>query len=325
MQTKKPAKKDSKKKKSLFLNLKGIRENTRFIALVIVMIVLLYSFFLILFEVGDSFLDAQTQFALLLILITVVLYVVFPLAFKLGNKKVLFFQVLFFPAILFLILYIWGVKYINSSWYLMLLLGLLFLWSCLYLPFLQFFPLKNFNYRAAYVVIGCLLLFVLGMLVAFSSVFDAQTKLDLSINNCEDNQRISGSAFICEGLREDLFVGEQSNCIIEGLGLDNLTTELNFTHFNGSRLNYSYASGDSISFIVPADVARVQVKIQGDESGKEYCASSAHDTTFTTYANFRQQLKELGLYFVAIISFILISVPTIVKKWTDLFSGGGKP
>ena len=319
MQTRKPAKKDYKKKKFLFLKLKGIQNNIWFISLFAVMIPLVYFFFLIIFKVTDHFLDVQTQFVFFLILIFVVFYAVFPAVFKLKNKAVLFFQFLVFPVVLFLIVYILGVKYTANSLYLILRFVLVSLWFYLYLLFLQRFPLKNFNYRAAYVVIGCLLLFVLGMFVAFSSVFDAQTKLGLPINNCKDNQRISGSAFICEGLREDLFVGEQANCMIYGLEEGNLITELNFTHFNGTRSYYAYSSGDSISFIVPANVARVHVKIQSDETGNEYCASLAHDTTFTTYANFRQQLKELGFYFVAIISFILISVPTLVDKWTDMF------
>ena len=324
MQKKKPVKKDSQKKKFLFIDLEGIQKNIRFVALVMVIIVLLYSFFIILLEVADQFLDIQTQFVSFLILILVVLYAVFPLVFKLKNKMGLFFQFLFFPVVLFLIFRILGVKYLTNLWYLIPYLVFLSLWFYFYLLSLQRFPVKNFNYRAAYVVIGCLLLFVIGMLVALSSVFDAQTKLGLYLHKCETNERISGGAhFICEGLREDLFVGEQANCMIYGLEQDNLTTELNFTHFNGTRSDYAYSSGDSISFIVPADVARVNVKIQS-ESGKETCASSADNMTFTTYANFRQQLKELGFYFVAIISFILLSVPTIVDKWMDLFKRKGK-
>ena len=46
--------------------------------------------------------------------------------------------------------------------------------------------------------------------------------------------------------------------------------------------------------------------------------------TFTTYANFRQQLKELGFYFVAIISFILLYVPIIVNKWMASYLIAGK-
>ena len=199
------------------------------------------------------------------------------------------------------------------------------LWLCGYFIFLSFFPLKNFNYRFAYVVIGCLVLFSFGILVALNSVFDAQTTLGFSLNKCGTNEKIPGSTFICEGIRKDMFVGEKADCIIKGLEEGNLITELNFTHLNGTVSSYSYASGDSISFIVPANVARVHVNIQSAEPGKKYCASSAYNTTFTTYANFRQQRKELGFYFVAIISFILISVPTIVRNWMTLFNRGRQP
>ena len=323
MQKKKPVKKDSQKKKFLFIDLEGIQKNIRFVALVMVIIVLLYSSFLILSKVADHFLDIPTKSFLVLVLILVVFYVVFPLVFESKNKIVLFFQFLFFPVVLFLIVRILGVKYLTNLWYLIPYLVFLSLWFYLYLLSLQRFPLKNFNYRAAYVVIGCLFLFVIGMLVAFNSVFDAQTKLGLYLNECETKERISGAHFTCEGLREDLFVGEQANCMIYGLEHDNLTTELIFTHFNGTSSYYAYSPGDSISFILPADVFRVHVNIQS-ESGKETCASSADNMTFTTYANFRQQLKELGFYFVAIISFILLYVPTIVNKWMDLFKRKGK-
>ena len=253
----------------------------------------------------------------------VVLYVVFPLVFALKNKIALFLQFIVFPVILLCLVRTLGVKSLTDLQYLVPYSVLILIWFCFYIFVLQRSPLKNFNYRAAYIVIGCLLLFVVGMLVAFGSVFDAQTKLGLYLNECETNERISGAHFICEGLREDLFVGEQAKCVINGLEHDNLTTELNFTHFNGTRSGYVYHSGDDISFILPADVFRVHVNIQS-ESGKETCASSADNMTFTTYANFRQQLKELGFYFVAIISFILLYVPTIVNKWMGVLNRGKK-
>ena len=299
--------------------------NIKLICLVFVAVFLLSSSFEILSKVADLFLDVPTQVLLALILIIVVFYVVLPLMFSLKNKIALFLQLIAFPVILLCLVRTLGVKSLTDLQYLVLYLVLLLLWLCFYIFVLQRSPPKNFNYRAAYILIACLLLFVVGMLVALSSVFDAQTKLGLYLHKCETNERISGGAhFICEGLREDLFVGEQANCVIYGLEHDNLTTELIFTHFNGTRSNHTYFSGDDISFILPADVFRVHVNIQS-ESGKETCASSVDNMTFTTYANFRQQLKELGFYFVAIISFILLYVPTIIHKWMRLFNRGKKP
>ena len=324
MQKKKPVKKGSKKKKFLFIDLELLFENNlKLVSLVIIAVFLLSSSFEILSKVADLFLDLLARVLVVLILVMVVLYVVFPLVFALKNKIALFLQFIVFPVILFLVLTL-GVKSGTDLQYLVLYSVLILIWFCSYIFVLQRFPVKNFNYRAAYVLIACLLLFVVGMLVAFNSVFYAQTTLGLYLNNCETNERISGAHFICEGLRGDLFVGEQANCMIYGLEQGNLTTELNFTHFNGTRSDYAYSSGDSISFIVPADVARVNVRIQSAEPGNEYCASSADNMTFTTYANFRQQLKELGFYFVAIISFILLYVPTLVGKWMDLFKREGK-
>ena len=324
MQKNKTVKKDSKKKKFLFIDIELFFENNlKLIFLVIIAVFLLHSSFEILSNVADLFLDVPAKVLVIVILVLVVFYAVFPHMFGLKNKIALFLQLIAFPVILLCIVRTLGVKSLTDLSYLILYLVLLLIWFCFYIFVLQRFPLKNFNYRAAYVLIACLLLFVVGMSVAFDSVFDAQTKLGLYLNECETNERISGSTFICEGLREDLFVGEQANCMIYGLEQDNLTTELNFTHFNGTRLNHTYFSGDNISFILPADVARVNVKIQS-EPGKETCASSADNMTFTTYANFRQQLKELGFYFVAIISFILLSVPTIVDKWGGLFKREGQ-
>ena len=161
--------------------------------------------------------------------------------FSLKNKIALFLQLIAFPVILLCLVRTLGVKSLTDLQYLVLYLVLLLLWLCFYIFVLQRSPPKNFNYRAAYILIACLLLFVVGMLVAFSSVFDAQTKLGLYLHKCETNERISGGAhFICEGLREDLFVGEQANCVIYGLEHDNLTTELIFTHFNGTRSDHTY-------------------------------------------------------------------------------------
>ena len=324
MQKKKSVKKDSKKKKFPFLDLELFFENVKLIFLVIIAVFLLYSSFEILSKVADLFLDVPAQVLVVLIPVIVVFYVGLLPMFSLKNKIALLLQFIVFPvSLLFLVLTL-GVKSRTDLLHFILYLVFLLIWFCLYIFVLQRSPLKNFNYHAAYIVIGCLLLFVIGMLVALSSVFDAQTKLGLYLHKCETNERISGGAhFICEGLREDLFVGEQAKCMIQGLEQDNLTTELNFTHFNGTSSYYVYSSGDDISFILPADVARVHVNIQS-ESGKETCASSADNMTFTTYANFRQQLKELGFYFVAIISFILLYVPTIVNKWMGVFNRGKK-
>ena len=332
MQKKKTVKKGSKRKKSFFTyeDLTKLKQNLRFLLPVMLIVSLLPPFFLTLVDVADSFLDVHAKSSILsiVLLIAIILYPLALFVFFIIDvsleKRIRIIRFGVFPGI-FLLLISWIFDPYN---FLPALIPSVFwiayfLWFISYLAFLQFFPVKDFNYHAAYVVIGCLLLFVIGMSIAFNSVFDAQTKLGLYLNECETNERISGAHFTCEGLREDLFVGEQANCVIYGLEHDNLTTELIFTHFNGTSSYYVFSSGNNISFIVPADVARVHVNIQS-ESGKETCASSADNMTFTTYANFRQQLKELGFYFVAIISFILLYVPTIVNKWMDLFKRKGK-
>ena len=269
MQKKKTVKKGSKRKKFLFIDLELFFENNlKLISLVLIAVFLLSSSFEILSKVADLFLDMPAKVLVVLIPVIVVFYVVLPFVSALKSKIALFLQLIVFPASLLFLVLTLSVKSRTDSLYLFLYLVLLLVWFCLYIFVLQRSPLKNFNYRAAYVVIGCLLLFVIGMLVALSSVFDAQTKLGLYLHKCETNERISGGAhFICEGLREDLFVGEQANCVIYGLEHDNLTTELIFTHFNGTRSDNVFSSGNNISFIVPADVARVHVNIQS-ESGK---------------------------------------------------------
>ena len=329
------AKKDSKKKKFFFLDIKELKKNLPFVLPVIIIAALLPYSFLTFADFANHFLDAPTRSPIFLIFLYPILFIYFPVFFftlfmvdylSVFRKKRWILQLVVLPGILSFLLY-WPLdRYAFFPQFQPPVFWIAyFLWFIIYLISLQYLPLKNFNYRGAYVLIACLALFVVGMLVAFSSVFDAQTTLGFSLNKCDTNDKIPDAHFICEGLRKEMFVGEKANCTIQGLEHDNLTTELNFTHFNGSRSGYSYAPGDSISFIVPPDIARVHVNVQSAEPRNEYCVSSAYNTTFTTYANFRQQQKELGFYFVAIISFILISVPTLVDRWIDLFNKRGKP
>ena len=323
MRNKKPETEGGRSKSKITEFFEIYKQNLKFLFIVLLVVLFSYFSFIVLSKIAGHFLDADVQLLFFYFLLAVVLYVGVPFLFDLRNMLIQVIKFVVFPAVLFFLIHLrFESPDFFSSFFHYVLLAL---WSLGYSIFLSFCPVKNFNYRPAYVVIGCLLLFVLGMFVASNSVFDAATALGFSLNKCGTNEKIPDAHFICEGLREDLFVGEQANCVIYGLEHDNLTTKLNFTHFNGTRSDYAYSSGDSISFIVPANVARVHVNIQSDETGNEYCASSAYDTTFTTYANFRQQRKELGFYFVAIISFILISVPTIVRNWMTLSNRRRQP
>ena len=90
-----------------------------------------------------------------------------------------------------------------------------------------------------------------------------------------------------------------------------------FELLNGSKnTQYFY---ENITFITPPNVASVFVEIQGIYESENISVSSERLQTFFTYEQYKQNKKDFVTYMGALIVFILLSVPSIVDKWINIF------
>ena len=180
--------------------------------------------------------------------------------------------------------------------------------------------LKNITIKIkpSVIILITLLLFLIGTILIVGFTDEEEHKLGLYLNDCTTLQRFNHAEISCGNLLGKVIVNSKVGCSLDKVSLKNISGFFNFTLLNGSTSYQEFE--DSIYFIVPPTVGRVYVQINGIYEGKMVCLSSAYSQTFATYDQYKQNKKDIATYLIALIAFILLSIPSIYKKWNDVFS-----
>ncbi len=141
-------------------------------------------------------------------------------------------------------------------------------------------------------------------------------QFSLSLNNCSSHQKFENAEIKCENTLGNIFVDSKVICGLKNIELKNISGFFKFTLLNGSVETQNFDK--EISFIVPSNVGGLYVEINGTYNGTEICLSSGIPITFGTYEEYQQCKKDVVTYFMALIVFILLTIPTIYKNWKEL-------
>ncbi len=297
---------------------KTIEESYTFIIHMLIISVLFTISSSIVYNFTKMLLSKYTITALTLITIFVIYLLSLVYSKKiLSNHK--FWNLLGFPIIIALILVYFNKgfsSFLSKEYGLFVIL--IFVWFFVYIWHFYKNPIDKINYKLIYIIIISLSIFIIGAYFILGSSLSENTHLGLLVNSC-GSDKIFGAELECSGPREYLFVDSQVNCNLVGLEYDSFAGNLTIYFFNGSTIDIQ--GDDKYSFIIPKDVSRIGFTTYATTNNTTKCFSSISDFSFTTYEQVKKQIRDMWLYMVSLMGFILLTIPMIIKEWGKIING----
>jgi hypothetical protein len=164
-----------------------------------------------------------------------------------------------------------------------------------------------------------LTVFLITLLLAFGFTFvdsfTGERRMDFGLNNCYNNNVHVGEIKCTDALNH-VVVGHKVAC---SLKVDNNLAIpddgfVKFTFLNGESRVINLSKSDSYSFIVPDKVGSIYFEFKNNES----CLSVGYPRTYPEYAEFKEDKINFMYMILALLGFCLISVPIIIKNFSEL-------
>lgn len=295
-----------------------IANSSKFALAMLILSFLVYSTSIILKDLFDYLFSSYINTLIILISLCS-MYAILIFFTKFNNLIRIFFRFILFP-VLFILIFLFNEHYVDKTgvnrdlMFSMVLFAILVI-LILYTVYLCYLPLPNIRWNLLYVIIGTLIFFVIGSIIINDFTVKSNNRLELHLNYC-NMTRINLAQVKCGvAYSKDIFVGSYVGCEITNYMLNKVSGEMRFTFYNGSVQRVSFKNAPS--FLVQPGMSRFVLELKGFEPKNNItiCASTGTDITFSTYDELKQQKKELGLYMIGLIVFVLLSVPPIILSW----------
>jgi len=217
-------------------------------------------------------------------------------------------QYVIYPILIFFILF-FGLKGYIGDWAISILI-----WLSLgiYLISLQYIW-KPVNKKIFAIIFITLLLLTIG--ISFIEGHVGEKVLKLKLNNCSNNQEKVGEIY-CQDKLNHVIAGHKVFCELKELKKEYHfeSGQVNFEYLNGSKSSVQVSRNEKFSFIVPEKIAYISFKFSNEMD----CVSTGNSVNYPEYEEFKSNQKDFMYLILALLGFCLISIPIIVKNFSDM-------
>lgn len=180
----------------------------------------------------------------------------------------------------------------------------------------------NVKIKPSVIVLISLLIFLVGSILIIDFTQEEKHILGLKLNDCKTSKQFHNAEILCKNQLGKVFTDSKATCNLINIDLTNISGIFRFTLLNGTTTTQNFTN--SIYFLAPEKVGNVYIEMDAYYNNKKMCLSSGHSQTFATYEQYKQNKKDFATYLAALIGFVLVTVPSIYKKWKEVFSDSEK-
>ena len=185
------------------------------------------------------------------------------------------------------------------------------------------------NWTVISFILVFLSLLLLG-LIAIQSQFGEQ-KMNFPLNVCNTASNRTDWQLCCENREDNVVSGYYINCGVKPFTstylynckkgndsryLKNVTGNVTFELHNGTTIPYNYSR-----FILPENAVWASFEIVGNDSKGRVCLSVTNLIKVPNYEEFKSDKENFIKYLLALLGFILLTVPIIITKMKKIFKG----